>query len=55
MPAEWKPDSYKALPALQQPKYKDPAALEKALAKIKQLPPLVAVHEVENLRKNLVS
>lgn len=51
----WRPDSYKALPVRQQPKYKDRAALDAALAKVRALPPLVAVHEVEKLRENLVS
>jgi len=51
--AEWSPSSWRSLPAKQQPTYKDAAKLDVALKKVKSLPPLVATHEVDNLRKAL--
>ncbi|HUB33805.1 MAG TPA: 3-deoxy-7-phosphoheptulonate synthase class II [Bryobacteraceae bacterium] len=53
MPLEWTPDSWRALPALQQPEYPDPAALERALADLSRLPPLVTSWEVLDLRQQL--
>jgi 3-deoxy-7-phosphoheptulonate synthase len=49
----WSPDSWRAFPALQQPAYPDPAALEAALAELRQLPPLVTSWEVVSLREKL--
>src|SRR6185437_11034689 len=46
----WSPDSWRALPALQQPTYDDPAALDGALAQLRELPPLVTSWEIHNLR-----
>jgi 3-deoxy-7-phosphoheptulonate synthase len=46
----WAPSSWRALPARQQPRYEDAAALEAALAQLQELPPLVAPEEVEHLR-----
>ncbi|MBZ5621382.1 MAG: 3-deoxy-7-phosphoheptulonate synthase class II [Acidobacteriia bacterium] len=51
--AEWKPDSWRRCPALQQPEYPDPAALERVLAELRQLPPLVTSWEVMLLREQL--
>ena len=50
---EWSPASWKTRPALQQPVYPDPAALERALAELRQLPPLVVSWEVLELRRQL--
>jgi len=49
----WSPSSWRGLPAAQQPSYANRDALENALAKVKALPPLVAVHETEALRAQL--
>ena len=51
--AEWTPDSWRDFPALQQPEYPDPAALERALAELRQLPPLVVSWEIVQLRQQL--
>jgi len=53
MVMEWTPDSWRALPALQQPDYPDPAALERVLCELRQLPPLVTSWEILNLRRQL--
>lgn len=52
-PAEWTPDSWRGFPALQQPEYPDPAALDRALAELRQLPPLVVSWEIVQLRQQL--
>jgi 3-deoxy-7-phosphoheptulonate synthase len=49
----WQPDSWRALPILQQPAYTDPTAVEAALAQVRALPPLVASGEVSRLRDHL--
>jgi 3-deoxy-7-phosphoheptulonate synthase len=49
----WTPDSWRGLPALQQPEYPDGAALEAALAELRHLPPLVTSWEVVLLRRQL--
>jgi len=51
--SEWSPDSWREYPALQQPEYPDAAALESALAELRQLPPLVVSWEVVQLRQQL--
>jgi len=51
--ADWSLESWRKFPAKQQPKYLDPNALEKCLVKVRQLPPLVAVNEVDQLKKAL--
>jgi 3-deoxy-7-phosphoheptulonate synthase len=53
MPLEWTPDSWRALPALQQPDYPDTAALERTLAELRRLPPLVTSWEILDLRQQL--
>ncbi|HEV8631521.1 MAG TPA: 3-deoxy-7-phosphoheptulonate synthase, partial [Thermoanaerobaculia bacterium] len=50
---DWQPDSWRQLPALQQPLYPDPAALERTVAELAQLPPLVTSWEVEGLKAQL--
>jgi 3-deoxy-7-phosphoheptulonate synthase len=49
----WSPDSWRGLPAAQQPTYRDPAAVETALTELRELPPLVVAEEVDLLQKLL--
>jgi len=49
----WSPDSWRQKPALQQPEYPDPRALEEVLADLRQLPPLVTSWEILRLRSQL--
>jgi 3-deoxy-7-phosphoheptulonate synthase len=49
----WSPDSWRQRPALQQPEYPDPAALDNVLAELRQLPPLVVSWEIVQLRQQL--
>ena len=49
----WTPDSWRERPAAHQPEYPDQAALVRALAALRERPPLVAVGEIENLRARL--
>jgi 3-deoxy-7-phosphoheptulonate synthase len=49
----WKPDSWRRWPALQQPEYPDPAALDRVLAELRVLPPLVTSWEIVQLRQQL--
>ncbi len=51
----WAPDSWRAFPALQQPDYPDPAALQAVLDELRQLPPLVTSWEVVMLREKLAA
>jgi len=53
LPAQWAPDSWRSRPALQMPTYPDAAALESALAELRQLPPLVTSWEIFSLKKQL--
>ncbi len=53
MSLEWSPESWRALPALQQPDYPDGAALERVLCELRQLPPLVTSWEILELRRQL--
>ena len=54
-PAEhpWSPASWQEYPALQQPAYSDPVALEQALKELAGLPPLVTSWEILALRERL--
>src|SRR5262245_54645820 len=52
-PANWRPDSWQARPADQQPGYPDRAALADALAQLAHLPPLVTSFEVNALKHHL--
>jgi len=49
----WQPDSWRQYSALQQPEYPDPAALDRVLAELRLLPPLVVSWEVLQLRQQL--
>jgi 3-deoxy-7-phosphoheptulonate synthase len=49
----WSPDSWRDKPALQQPEYDDPAALERVLGELRSLPPLVTSWEILRLREQL--
>ena len=49
----WHPASWHGLPATQQPKYADPRALERTVAALSRLPPLVVSWEIEALRDKL--
>ena len=49
----WSPDSWRGLPAAQQPTYRDPVAVETALTELRELPPLVVAEEVDLLQKLL--
>ena len=49
----WTLDSWRQFPALQQPEYPDPAALDRVLAELRQLPPLVVSWEIVQLREQL--
>ena len=50
---EWSPDSWRQRPALQQPEYPDIGELERVLAELRQLPPLVVSWEIVELRQQL--
>ena len=47
---DWHPASWQALPAAQQASYPDSAALERAVADLSRLPPLVTSWEVDELK-----
>ena len=49
----WNPESWRGLPAAQQPVYRDPAAVEAVLAELRELPPLVVAEEVDFLHQLL--
>ncbi len=49
----WTPSSWKHKPAVQQPTYRDKPALERALAELRLLPPLVTSWEVLALKRKL--
>ncbi|HEV7432200.1 MAG TPA: 3-deoxy-7-phosphoheptulonate synthase class II, partial [Steroidobacteraceae bacterium] len=51
----WQPTSWQARKAQQQPAYADPVALERAVADLSRLPPIVVSWEVENLRTRLAA
>ena len=44
---EWHPASWQSLAAAQQPSYPDKAALERAIADLSRLPPIVTTWEIE--------
>ena len=50
---DWAPESWQRKPVTQQPAYPDPAALETALAQLRELPPLVTSWEVLALKRKL--
>ncbi len=51
--SDWSPTSWQSKPALQQPKYPDPAALACAVTRLSKLPPLVTSWEIESLKSQL--
>ena len=51
--APWTPDSWRGRPCRQQPPWPDAEALERALAELRTLPPLVTSWEIEALRQQL--
>ncbi len=53
--AAWNPASWQLKPAQQQPRYDDPAALERVVAQLSRLPPIVVSWEVDSLRERLAA
>jgi 3-deoxy-7-phosphoheptulonate synthase len=51
----WHPASWHGRPAQQQPSYDDPAALERVVAELSRLPPIVVSWEIEALRERLAA
>ncbi|MCU0303581.1 MAG: 3-deoxy-7-phosphoheptulonate synthase class II [Thermoanaerobaculales bacterium] len=51
--SDWTPSSWRARPAGQQPTYPDEPALDRAVAELSTLPPLVTSWEVERLKGQL--
>ena len=49
----WTPSSWRKHPIVQQPEYKDPAALQKAEQQLAALPPLVFAGEIDQLKVDL--
>ena len=49
----WTPDSWRGLPAQQQPVYRGAAAMEEVLTELCELPPLVVAEEVDYLQRLL--
>jgi len=52
MGVDWSPDSWKRFPAMQQPEYPDPEALQKVLEELAALPPLVTSWEIVALKEH---
>jgi 3-deoxy-7-phosphoheptulonate synthase len=50
---EWHPASWQSLAAAQQPSYPDKAALERAIANLSRLPPIVTSWEIEGLKEKI--
>jgi 3-deoxy-7-phosphoheptulonate synthase len=50
---DWSPESWQQFPALQQANYPDQAALQAALGKLADLPPLVTSWEILSLREQI--
>ena len=53
LPAQWRPDSWRARPALQLPAYPDPDELAAVQRELQALPPLVTSWEILNLKQQL--
>lgn len=53
LPRDWTVQSWRARPAVQMPRYDDPAELEAALAELRRLPPLVTSWEILSLKQQL--
>ncbi len=54
MTSAWSPDSWKKIPAAQQPTYQDQRLLHEVLRQLSLLPPLVTSWEVDHLREQLI-
>ncbi|MCB1635305.1 MAG: 3-deoxy-7-phosphoheptulonate synthase, partial [Xanthomonadales bacterium] len=52
-PADWAPESWRNYPGLQMPTYRDETRLQRALAELRGLPPLVTSWEILSLREEL--
>ncbi|HZD54151.1 MAG TPA: 3-deoxy-7-phosphoheptulonate synthase, partial [Woeseiaceae bacterium] len=50
---DWHPASWQRLDAAQQPSYPDPAALERVVAELAKLPPIVTSWEVDALKAHI--
>lgn len=50
---DWSPDSWQDRTAIQQPTYADPQAVERAVERLSQNPPLVTSWEIESLREQI--
>ena len=53
LPADWRPDSWRARPALQMPVYPDAGELAGVQRELQALPPLVTSWEILNLKQQL--
>jgi 3-deoxy-7-phosphoheptulonate synthase len=53
MAEKWTPDSWRPKPIVQVPEYPDPAALEKAVERLRRFPPLVFAGEARRLKAQL--
>ena len=53
--ATWHPDSWQGLPAIQQPVYADSAHVDRVVARLGKLPPLVTSWEIEALREKIAA
>jgi len=51
----WHPASWQSKPTQQQPRYDDPVALERVVAQLSRLPPIVVSWEVDALRERLAA
>lgn len=51
----WHPAGWQAKPVQQQPRYADPAALERAVSQLSKLPPIVVSWEIEALRARIAA
>ncbi|HXQ63983.1 MAG TPA: 3-deoxy-7-phosphoheptulonate synthase class II [Steroidobacteraceae bacterium] len=52
---DWNPASWQCRSTLQQPVYRDPAALDRALVELASLPPIVVSYEVDELHERLAA
>ena len=52
---EWSPTSWQSKPAQQQPIYPDAVALERSVAALSRLPPIVVSWEVEALKEQIAA
>ncbi len=52
---DWSPDSWQRKTTLQQPTYRDPGALERAVLALSRLPPIVVSWEVDELQRQLAA